>query len=197
MWDKRIDAIDGGRVRRVSLLRDGKPAPFAEVIEFWQDDEVFRGFFIGILADAPFDAYFWETPPIKRSNSIRPFEFVLAESPALARMPPDPESFVRHFKAADAGAEVVAFANLGGDAQLVAPCPRGPLSAYPHLAAFARAAPAAQQHAFWRAVGAGVAARLADSPVWLSTSGLGVAWLHARIDTWPKYYTFAPYRENA
>ena len=197
MWDKRIDTIDSGRVRRVSLLRDGKPASFAEVIKCWQGDDVFRAFFIGILAEAPFDAYFWETPPITRSKSIRPFEFVLNDSPALAKLAPDPKSFARLFEAVDARAEVAAFANLGGDAFLVAPCPRAPPSAYAHLAAFARSAPAAQQHAFWHTVGSSLAARLADSPIWLSTSGLGVAWLHARIDSWPKYYTFAPYRENA
>ena len=31
-------------------------------------------------------------------------------------------------------------------------------------------------------------------PLWLSTNGLGVAWLHARIDARPKYYSHRPYR---
>ena len=99
---------------------------------------------------------------------------------------------------ATAGAEVAGFWNLGGDAFLVAPCPRAPPGAYPHayahLAAFARTAPADQQQAFWRAVGAAVAENLAERPLWVSTNGLGVAWLHVRLDEWPKYYTYEPYR---
>jgi len=30
--------------------------------------------------------------------------------------------------------------------------------------------------------------------LWISTAGLGVTWLHVRIDSSPKYYTHAPYR---
>ena len=68
---------------------------------------------------------------------------------------------------------------------------------YAHLGAFARGAPSQQQHGFWRMVGAETAARLSDRPLWLSTNGLGVAWLHARLDSWPKYYSYRPYRAMA
>lgn len=200
MWDARIDTLDAGRVRRVTIERDGKPVPYADVLELWRCDDSFRAVFIALLADAPHESYLWETPPITRATMARAFEFVLVECPALARMSPDPAAFARHFEAAGAGADVAAFANLGGDAFLVAPSPRAPLDVYPHLAAFARGAPAAQQQAFWRAVGAAVSAalsgRLADRPLWLSTNGLGVAWLHVRLDTRPKYYAFAPYRRS-
>jgi hypothetical protein len=192
MWDSRIDDLDRGRLRRVKILHDGRVASYADILERWQSDEVFRAFFIRLLAVAPQDAYLWETPPITRTTAKRGFEFVLADSPDLARLSPDPHAFAPHFEAAEA--EVVAFANLGGDALLVAPTPRAGSGVYPHLAAFARGAPTGQQHAFWRAVGAEAAGRLSDRPLWLSTCGLGVAWLHARLDSWPKYYTYQPYR---
>lgn len=32
-------------------------------------------------------------------------------------------------------------------------------------------------------------------PLWVSTSGLGVSWLHVRLDSRPKYYTYAPYKQ--
>jgi len=35
-----------------------------------------------------------------------------------------------------------------------------------------------------------------NQPIWLSTSGLGVYWLHMRIDTFPKYYTYFEYRNK-
>ena len=106
-------------------------------------------------------------------------------------MAPEPGAFADHFKP---GQPVAIFVNLGRDALLVAPAPLGPPGAYAHLAAFARHAPASQQDALWRAVGDAVAGRLSTEPLWLSTSGLGVGWLHVRLDERPKYYAYAPYR---
>lgn len=197
MWDARVDILDGERVHQVRISRDGNPVSYAEIVERWKTDSVFRAFFIGILADVPYGAYFWETPPVTRSTATQLFEFVLVDSPALAGLEPDPEAFADKFDVVESGQEVAVFSNLGGDALLVAPTPRAPLAAYPHLAAFARTAPAAQQHDFWRTVGTKVTNRLADHPLWLSTCGLGVAWLHARLDSRPKYYTFQPYRGGA
>ena len=33
--------------------------------------------------------------------------------------------------------------------------------------------------------------------LWVSTSGLGVYWLHVRLDSYPKYYQHAPYKNAA
>ena len=194
MWESQIDDLERGRLRRVRILCDGRPISYGEALDGWRSDETFRSFFNRTLADAPHDAYLWETPPVAKASLGRGFEFVLVDCPALAGMRPDPHSFAAHFDAADAGVEVVAFANLGGDAFLVAPTPRAEPATYTHLAAFARGAPATQQHAFWHRIGAQMTERLSDRPLWLSTNGLGVAWLHARLDSRPKYYTYRPYQ---
>ena len=69
-------------------------------------------------------------------------------------------------------------------------------AAYGHLAAFVRAAPGGQIDALWQAVGAALedAWGRSPAPVWLSTSGSAVSWLHVRLDARPKYYVHAPYR---
>jgi len=87
MWESQIEVLSRGSVHRVALLQDGASVSFAEVVDRWRGDGPFRAFFAEVLADAPFEAYFW-----------------------------------------------------------------------------------------------------------LSTSGLGIAWLHVRLDERPKYYTHAPYR---
>ena len=33
-----------------------------------------------------------------------------------------------------------------------------------------------------------------NDPIWFSTSGSGVAWLHFRLDSRPKYYTYKPFK---
>ncbi len=58
-----------------------------------------------------------------------------------------------------------------------------------------RGAPREQVDALFVAVGAlqSVRARSKDT-LWLSTAGLGVDWLHVRIDSRPKYYRHGPYK---
>jgi hypothetical protein len=194
MWGVTTERLERGRVRKVAVRRSDDSLRFAEAITLWQQDRVFREFFIGLLAEAPFIAFFWECPAVTESTIGRPFEFVLVDSPPLAAMPPDAGAFAEHFAAGEEGEGIATFWNLGRDALLVAPCPRAPVSVYTHLAAFARAAPAEQQHALWRAVGAAVVGRLGTLPIWISTSGLGVGWLHVRLDSRPKYYSYNPYR---
>jgi len=36
--------------------------------------------------------------------------------------------------------------------------------------------------------------RINAKRVWLSTAGMGVSWLHVRLDDRPKYYGHRPYR---
>ncbi len=89
---------------------------------------------------------------------------------------------------------MVLFPSLGGDATLLAPSPIDAATDYAHLAAFLRTADERQIQALWCKVGIHVAASLRDEPIWLSTSGLGVAWLHVRLDSMPKYYQHQPYK---
>jgi hypothetical protein len=77
---------------------------------------------------------------------------------------------------------------------MVVPCPIGPVNAYGHLASFVRNAPEQQIHDLWQAVADAMARRIATKPVWLSTAGAGVSWLHVRLDDRPKYYGHAPFR---
>jgi hypothetical protein len=121
----------------------------------------------------------------------KPFEFVLLDSPSLARRP-EPEAFADHFDASTA--DVLAFANLSGDAIMIVPRPIASPSAYGHLAAFVRNAPEPQRDALWKQVGDAMARRISARPVWLSTAGAGVSWLHVRLDNRPKYYGYDPYR---
>ena len=96
-WDTRIEELERGRVRRVIMLGDGEALSYGEAVEGWRGDEDFRRHFVTLLADAPYDAYLWETPPVTRATWSREFEFILADSPALAAMRPDPAAFSEHF----------------------------------------------------------------------------------------------------
>lgn len=185
----------GGRALHMAVRREGRGMSFAEALDLWQGDAGFRAFTTELLAGCPFSAFRWETPALTRAVAGRPFEFVLLDTPEFARRRTDPEPFRAHFTGSGADAGVVSFTNLGGDATLVVPSPRGPDEAYGHLAAFLRQAPPAQRDALWSVTARAVAARLGERPLWLSTAGGGVAWLHVRLDDRPKYYGYGPFRQ--
>ena len=188
MWTVATESMARGTIRG-ELRLDGRAATVAEVLAGWRDDAELRTGWNDALARVPFEAFRWETPAITVATISRAFEFVVLDAPSLV-ITPEPEVFAEHFS----GAEVVTFANLGGDAVLVVPAPLSSTSAYPHLGAFVREAPPTQRDALWRSVAAAMHGRIGAKPVWLSTAGGGVAWVHVRLDDRPKYYGHAAYR---
>ena len=155
------------------------------------EDKIFRELIQDEMRAAPYIAFRWETPPLTSDNLDQPFECLLHDSPGLD-VPADPTDFEPYFHSSE---QIVTFGNLGGDALLIVPCPISRTANYSHIAAFHRSAPIAQQHAFWIAVAQAVLARVGARPLWLSTAGGGVDWLHMRLDDRPKYYRHLPWRD--
>jgi hypothetical protein len=192
-WIAQRETLKPEFSHKVTIADFERLLTFAEVIAAWRDDPMFRAFYCGELAAAPWPAFFWEMPPIRRGHTDVPYEFMLIRSDGLARMQPDAEAFAQQFKSTSNF--VATFPNLGGDAMLVAPEQIAASSSYAHLAAFVRSAPQAQQHELFQTLGHAIDDFLCkyDGRIWISTSGLGVAWLHVRLDTYPKYYQHQPY----
>jgi len=144
-------------------------------------------------------AIFWECTPIcvgraaASSNSLR---FCVTRARILEGAAPDFTAFSEHFQAA-ASADVVTFPNLGGDAILIAPTPKGRQN-FASLSTWLRETRdnEGSRDAVLEAVGKALVSRVeqqcttkSTSTIWVSTSGAGVSWLHFRIDNYPKYYT--------
>src|ERR1700722_5895395 len=194
MWTAQQDQLNDSTIRTF-IKSDSRPLAYAEVIELWCDSAEFREFFTGLLRRSPFAAFFWETLPVTSKKINGPFEFVMVDAPALSKVQPNFEPFRPQFVGSPSAA-VLAFPNLGGDAMLVVPNCMSEETCYPHLARFVQKAPESQVHAFWQCAGAALKKRISDAPAWLSTAGLGVSWLHLRIDSRPKYYRYQPYMDS-
>jgi hypothetical protein len=179
--------------RKYRLFEGDAPLPFRRFFERLASDEAFADWFCCTLAEFEGAAFYWELPPLTAATLDRDAEFVLIEAPTLARFAPERAPFAEHFRRAR-GEDVIVFPNLGGDAIMVVPCPRGPDEHYPHLAAFLRGADKQQLRALWRVTAQEMLRRVGTRPTWLSTAGGGVAWLHVRLDSRPKYYSYTPYR---
>ncbi len=175
------------------LVQNGRSINFGEVLRLWQDDPEFCLWYSSVLAASRFSAFRWETPPILKVRVDREFEFVLVEANSFVTRKTNPRAFETYFS----DDPVTAFPNLGGDSIMVVPSPQTSADIYGHFGAFLRGAEDGQIIELWKMIGEEMSKRVGEKPVWLSTAGCGVAWLHVRIDSRPKYYHYRPYRESS
>ena len=156
------------------------PMSYQDWIDKMKTSNEFINVFIEALQESEYEAYFWEVGPVNNSRLNEQLEFVLVNSSSLLKLKPDRYTFDQHFQK---GRPVVSFPNLGGDAHLVVPSPiSSDLTTYAHLANFVRNAPRDQVVSFWMSVADNYERLIGDETKWLSTAGLGVSWLHVRID---------------
>jgi hypothetical protein len=197
MW-QQIDRESTDSILKLVYRGPAGPLGYGDLLRLLRDDAGFRADFTRAPADVPHRAYKWETPPVTAATLDRPFECMLIDSPALD-VPADSSPFAEHLQRQPevSSPGIARFPNLGGDALLVVPLAHATPAAYAHLAAFLRLAPPAQHDALWQAVAEAMLGRVGTAPVWLSTAGGGVAWLHVRLDDRPKYYGYGPYRRLA
>ncbi len=176
------------------IKEDGRIINFADTIRLWQDSEEFRVFYTNLLIEVPFSGYFWENKPVTIKSMVQDYEFIIRGSNVFDTKIADKNAFASYFKE---DLDIVSFYNLGGDAKLVVPCFRGNNPEhYTHFASFIRNVQDKQLHRFWQKLGVEYENAINEKPLWLSTSGLGIYWLHVRIDSIPKYYTYTPYRKH-
>ncbi len=124
-----LPSTDERGALRFALQQNGTPLTYDAVITSWCEDAEFRAAYNELLATVQdFDGFYWEPPPLTQERLAEPYEFVLVPGQTLSRLQPDPTAFAEHFSDA---APVVHFSNLGGDAELIVPCPRGKASVYP------------------------------------------------------------------
>lgn len=158
-----------------------------------------------------YEAVFFECAPVtKESFHSMTFEYVLIPAPSLERIQADMVPFQEHFSACS-NKDVISFQNLGKDARLVVPCPIS--SENPsliedynknnaHLAKFIRYGNKDTIFTLWKTMASAVIdemndpSRSPDKRLWISTSGLGVYWLHIRLDSVPKYYNYNVYKHD-
>ena len=181
-----------GQTIKYKISKGQSIITFRDWIRLIKESEEFAEFFINILKDNEFEAFFWEVKPTNFKEIHGEFEFVLVESKTLSNVKADELSFKDYF---EKGKDVICFPNLRGDAHLVVPTPVNQVEVYNHLANFVRKASKKQVMKFWQKVGLEYEKLIGENLIWLSTAGLGVYWLHVRIDSRPKYYRFQEYKK--
>lgn len=191
MW--KVSEIESSQQNiKFVIHEDGSPISNRDFLELLQDSQTFRKFYNSFLAETSYETFFWENKPMMGQNLGDDYECNILNSDFLANRSPDPHTFNQYF---DESKQVVTFPNLGNDAELIVPCPHVNGETYTHIGSFVRQATPNQIDEFWSITGIETLKSIGSKPKWLSTSGLGVFWLHIRIDTIPKYYQTEEYKE--
>lgn len=192
MWNFKHQTSTSGKVIKYRLYQGEQQLTYEETIDGWIASPDFRTFYTGILADVPFQAFFWENPPVSSADLQAAYEFVLIDAAALYSKSPQAKVFARYFTPES---EIVTFHNRRKDALLIVPAPISEEVHYTHLGNFVRQAPPTQVDQLWQELGKHLLEGITSGKKWFSTAGLGVNWLHIRIDSQPKYFKNPAYKQ--
>ena len=66
-----------GAAIKMRVAWEGASIPTGDALELCRSHDGFRAQLLAALTAAPFDAYYWETPPVTAFTLGRPFEFLL------------------------------------------------------------------------------------------------------------------------
>ena len=191
MWSLEISGKNE-HATRYKIKNENDYLTFRQVFNYWKSSSSFTDFYCNILKDIDYPAFFWEHPGLNEQHLDRTYEFILQNSRMLDARQVNENAFSKYIHK---DVQAVEFFNLGKDARLVVPTKKGPSEIYKHLAVFIRNASAEQVHEFFKLIGETIFEQIKNEPmIWLNTAGQGVIWLHVRMDTRPKYYKTATYR---
>ncbi len=203
--EKTIEKLDAqveklsATVWKIKLLHHDKRAVTRkEAVQALSHESQFRNQLTEVLRSIPFSAFFWECAPFSEQNENLEFEFVVIDASSQFKGKADSGNFKEHFKNLSKDEKVTSFYNLSKDARLIVPTPiEKNQSIYYHLKNFLLDAAHEQVEAFWEKTGQELETELTKGrTIWLSTHGLGVPWLHIRLDTSPKYYEYKLYKNE-
>lgn len=134
--------------------------------------------------------FFYETAPITTSMNTK-YDAKWIESEKLQKLKQNYRNFSKYFKKHK---DVVSFINLSKTALLVVPVPRKGKN-YTTLKDFMDNASKSQQKMFWKHAASVIRSMLKKyDKLWVSTHGLGVPYLHLRVEVEPKYYKTSSFK---
>ncbi len=164
-----------------------------EVLELWHNDKSFIDFYISVLKNAPFDAYFLEFIPIlgEGNNS---FEFVLYET-TFNNLKTDGTPFQNH-EGLRADKDAISFDSSLKSSRLIVPTNKNLYDdTFAHIANFTKGASMEQQRKLWRLTSKEIKFKIKKNrKVFVSTHGKAVTWLHVRVENKSTLFSYRPYK---
>lgn len=148
------------------------------------------------IFDLKTNGIFFECIPVSFKTLKTTFRFVIITTNLFKNIQPNSQPFQSYFNGKSL---TTSFLGKSGDVLLVVPQPMNNVSeiTYTHLYNFIKyGSPEYFKNVFAECIKllCETMQENKNTKYWLSTSGLGVSWLHFRIDTIPKYYNYEEYK---
>jgi len=206
---------------RVRFYKGGIPLMWGEVLQMWAGDavasksldlqdiaafralttQVFAGYFWGS------QEVFWECRPVTQETAMTTvFEFVGIVAAEMGKKPTDGNAFADKFVNNMGTLDCLQFMTPSPppkETNLLVPsrAPDTQLSVYRSFGSFFKGAPQEQVHNMLELLGKHIPDRMAARgdkglPLYVSTAGYDIAWVHLRLDNVPKYYRFKKYKDE-
>lgn len=177
---------------RFKIKIDDEYLSFKEVFDLWQISEDFVLFYVEQMKQFNFKAIYWEHPAVTLDYLDMEYECIVLKSKTLEDKLIDEKAFENYIHTDEL---VTNFMNLGKNARLVVPTKQTDTPIYNHLCKFLNQGNEEQIIALFQSIGKCILEEVEQGKtIWLSTAGLGVIWLHVRMDTVPKYYKTKAFR---
>jgi hypothetical protein len=174
----------------IVFTNSGKEMTFRELFFFMKDQPVkFHLLLKEAVLSLDYPAVYLEFPKLSDLKLSTRNTCVIIKAPELVNTRSDPEAFN-----IDCKDKVCKIENLSKDAFLIIPNLES-TNDYGHLYKFLMNCNDEQEiRLFWKTSAETIFRQLDIwGNIWISTSGLGIPWLHLRISRTPKYYHFKSY----
>lgn len=172
----------------------GTNLTFKQVFEVMENDPLtFHNYLKDEVLKTGYKAVYLEFPKLNTKNLNNKFECVILEAIELINSNPNPQAF--GISCSDL---VICTRNKSKDAELIIPNLNSSNN-YAHLFLFLdpeNCQPPENNlyYYFWKSAAIVIKEQInCNKNIWISTSGLGIPWLHLRISEIPKYYRFQKY----
>ena len=172
----------------------GNPISFHTFFVYTKFERFLKDY-VDLLKTIDYDEYFWEHPKLIADSLMDEYEVSIVESKRLNFVKPNSNPFSQYFKGDDS---VVTFSNRGGNAILIVPEPDKNSNDFSTISRFVNNAETSLSIEFFKTVFGEWYRNFKGNTnyLYLSTHGLGVHWLHVRIDEYPKYYHTEIYKSS-
>jgi hypothetical protein len=165
-----------------------------EFFELLTISSQFRQTIIDLFANYDCDSVYWEFPPYYANAQHLNAEFTFVNTKGFGKA--NINAFVEYFDKSIN--EIVVFPNISKDALLISVSDNKNNEYDSHIMNFMKYHPSVEtKHNLLKTIGENMLCHTNNAgPIWLSTSGKGVQWLHVRISTTPKYYKCVAYTQS-
>jgi len=170
----------GNKITQMSIDQNKSDTHWTKILKNWE---------YGIYFKYPLNIknrFMWNTSVIKENGKSK-FKENFKESDKLPKT--QNWSVFSSYINKSKNKYVTSFLNLNKDTLLVIPMPQNGKN-YATLKDFCDNASKTQQIIFWQEVSKLIKKKIIENkkPIWVSTHGLGVPYMHVRISNSPKYY---------